>query len=83
MDFCGEGEKLILASGDSAGKINVWKIANGKCLRSIHVNSAVTCLRFTQSFTVYAACQDMSIRLYGLKSGALIKQFTDGHDSYI
>jgi WD40 repeat protein len=59
LDFVGQGDKLILASGDCEGKIAIWKVANGKCLRTIKTNTAVTCLRLTQQFTVYAACQDM------------------------
>jgi hypothetical protein len=44
-------EKLLLASGDKDGHIKVWKVSNGKCLRTIELGigekGAVTALKFT------------------------------------
>jgi hypothetical protein len=58
LDFSQEmtGDKLMLASGDQQGVIKVWKVANGKCLRSIELGladgkGAVTVIRFMQSDT--------------------------------
>lgn len=76
-------EKLMLASGDSKGSIKVWKVTNGKCLRTIEVGlsegkAGVTCLKFCGNLNLIAACLDNSIKMFGLKSGGLIKQFL-GH----
>ena len=58
LDFSQEmtGDKLMLASGDQQGGIKVWKVTNGKCLRSIELGlaggkGAVTVVRFMQSDT--------------------------------
>ncbi len=58
LDFSQEmtGDKLMLASGDQQGVIKVWKVTNGKCLRSIELGladgkGAVTVVRFMQSDT--------------------------------
>ena len=41
----------MLASGDRAGHIKVWKVYNGKCLRTIELGigerGAITALKFT------------------------------------
>lgn len=54
LDFSREmsGDKLMLASGDKSGAIKVWKVQNGKCLRTVEIGladnkGAVTVLRFT------------------------------------
>ncbi len=53
LDFSKEirEEKLMLASGDIDGHIKVWKVSNGKCLRTIELGigekGAVTALKFT------------------------------------
>ena len=80
-------EKLLLASGDSKGSIKVWKVLNGKCLRTIEVGlsegqGGVTSLKFEGSTNLYAVCLDRTIKVFGLKSGGMIKQFK-AHDSYI
>lgn len=54
LDFSKEmsQDKLMLASGDKQGVIKVWKVMNGKCLRTVELGladgkGAVTVLKFT------------------------------------
>jgi WD40 repeat protein len=43
----GTGNKLLV-SGDQAGCIKVWKIADGKCLRQLNVELGPTLCSVTQ-----------------------------------
>ncbi|TNV86395.1 hypothetical protein FGO68_gene3514 [Halteria grandinella] len=78
----------ILASADSSGVIRVWKFAEGKKLREIEVQGGgsecgISSMVFaTGNSQLIAGCMDKSIRVYGLKSGSMLKQFK-GHDSFI
>ena len=72
----------LLASGDSEGLVRVWKFADGKKLRELEVSSGVTCLAFQASSSLVVGCLDKSVRLYGLKSGTLLKNLK-GHDSFL
>jgi WD40 repeat-containing protein SMU1 len=73
----------LLASGDSEGIIRVWKFQDGKKLREINIQggekSGVTSILFNQNNSqLIAGSLDMTIRVYGLKSGSLLKQLS-GH----
>ena len=87
LDFSHDGR--ILASGDKSGSIKVWKVSDGKCLRQIAIQlgadlAAVTTVKLNPSNAkVYAACLDKSIKVFGLKSGSLLKEFVSGHEDYI
>lgn len=77
----------ILASGDSEGIIRVWKFSEGKKLREIDTQGGENCgiasLLFTSNNSqLIVGCLDKTIRVYGLKSGSMMKQFK-GHDSFI
>jgi len=88
LDFSKEmiGDKLMLASGDQSGVIKVWKVTNGKCLRSIEFGladgkGAVTVIRFMQNDTkIITVSADIYIRIVGLKSGSVIAKFESTHD---
>ena len=79
----------MLASGDSKGGVKVWKVADGKCLRQLNVElspelAAITLLKFNPSTAkLYASCLDRSVKVFGLKSNAILKELRDGHEGYI
>jgi WD40 repeat-containing protein SMU1 len=81
--FSRDGE--LLATGSEDGKVKVWKVSTGMCLRhfdSAHsqgVQSIVFSLDGTQLLT---ASFDHLVRIHGLKSGQTLKEFR-GHQSYV
>ena len=65
----------------------MWKFSDGKKLREIDTQGGEKCgiasMVFTQSNSqIIAGCLDASIRIYGLKSGSLMKMLK-GHQSFI
>ena len=87
MDF--SKDERLLTSGDKAGNIKVWKISDGKCLREINIElsknlASVTNVKLNpQSSKVFATCLDRSIKIFGLKSGQLLKELNGCHETYI
>ncbi|RLN95171.1 hypothetical protein BBJ28_00014793, partial [Nothophytophthora sp. Chile5] len=81
--FSRDGE--LLATGSEEGKIKVWKLATGLCLRrfdnahSQGIHSLVFSRDGTQLLT---ASFDHLVRIHGLKSGQTLKEFR-GHQSYV
>ena len=66
-------------------KKQVWKIQTGQCLRRYEKahNKGVTCISFSKdSSQLLTASFDCTIRIHGLKSGKLIKEFV-GHNSFV
>ncbi|KAK3825878.1 MAG: WD40 repeat-containing protein SMU1 [Benniella sp.] len=75
----------MLASGAQDGKIKVWKIQTGQCLRrySPAHQGGVTSVCFSPDGTqVLSASFDLTIRLHGLKSGKMLREFR-GHTSFV
>ena len=72
-------DERLLASGDKNGTIKVWKVSDGKRLREINIElsanmASITCIRINpQNSKVYASCLDKSIKVFGLKSGQMLK----------
>ena len=68
----------ILAYGDVGGTIKVWKVKNGKCLRTIDVQlseskAGVTNIKISPTCSkLYASCFDGAVKMFGLKSGSLL-----------
>jgi WD40 repeat-containing protein SMU1 len=75
----------LLASGDSAGMIKVWRLQNGACVRkfpSAHTKG-VSSIEFAKDGTqLLSASQDNTVRIHGLKSGRTLKEFR-GHTSFV
>uniref|UniRef100_A0A8C2KEA1 WD40 repeat-containing protein SMU1 n=1 Tax=Cyprinus carpio TaxID=7962 RepID=A0A8C2KEA1_CYPCA len=75
----------MIASGAQDGKIQVWRILNGTCLNRIERahSKAVTCVCFNKdSSQLLSGSFDQTIRLHGLKSGKMLKEFR-GHTAHI
>ncbi|KAF9161443.1 Serine/threonine-protein kinase smu1 [Mortierella sp. AD011] len=75
----------MLASGAQDGKIKVWKIQTGQCLRrySPAHQGGVTSVCFSPDGTqILSASFDLTIRLHGLKSGKMLREFR-GHTSFV
>ncbi|KAF9898747.1 Serine/threonine-protein kinase smu1, partial [Lobosporangium transversale] len=75
----------MLASGAQDGKIKVWKIQTGQCLRrySPAHQGGVTSICFSPDGTqVLSTSFDLTIRLHGLKSGKMLREFR-GHTSFV
>jgi WD40 repeat protein len=81
--FSNDGK--LLASGDVEGNIKVWKVNDGACIRKIdkaHIN-AVEAIQFIKNNNMLlTASHDCTIKLYGLKSCQIMKEFK-AHESYI
>jgi len=83
LAFTKDGEHL--ASGSQDGKIKVWQISSGRCLRRFHQAhlKGVTSLTFSRDgFKILSASFDGTVRIHGLKSGKTLKIFR-GHLSYV
>ncbi|KAG0205833.1 Serine/threonine-protein kinase smu1 [Mortierella sp. GBA30] len=75
----------MLASGAQDGKIKVWRIQTGQCLRrySPAHQGGVTSVCFSPDGTqVLSASFDLTVRLHGLKSGKMLREFR-GHTSFV
>lgn len=74
--FNREGE--LLATGGRDGKVKVWKVSTGVCLRKFTKAhpQGVTCLCFSRdSSHVLTGSFDSLARVHGLKSGKILKEF--------
>ncbi|KAG2180325.1 hypothetical protein INT44_003327 [Umbelopsis vinacea] len=75
----------LLASGSTDGVIAVWKVATGHCQRRFSPahSQGVTSIAFNKDGTqVLSSSFDHSIKIHGLKSGKILKEFR-GHTSFV
>ena len=74
----------LLASGDQAGTIKVWKTSQGKCLRTIESIQGINniLLSYTNA-RVLASTLGNQIKVFGLKSGSMLKEMPPVHDTFI
>lgn len=75
----------LLASGSSDGKIAIWKVKSGTCQKRIpaaHMEGVTSVCFSKDSTQVLSASYDQTIRIHGLKSGKMLKEFR-GHSSFI
>ena len=82
-------DNRLLASGDQTGIIKVWKVNDGKCLRQISIElsqnlASVTTVKLSPANSkVFASCLDKTVKVFGLKSGSMLRELAGGHESYI
>ncbi|KAI8853356.1 putative vesicle coat complex COPI, beta [Chytridium lagenaria] len=78
-------ENDVLASGSQDGNIKIWRVSTGQCIRrfiSAH-SQGVTSVKFSKDNTqVLSGSFDFTLRLHGIKSGKMLKEFR-GHISYV
>ncbi|GAQ85941.1 hypothetical protein KFL_002620080 [Klebsormidium nitens] len=75
----------IVASGSQDGKIKVWRLRTGQCLRRFERahSQGVTSLAFSRDGSqLLSSSFDATARVHGLKSGKMLKEFR-GHTSYV
>lgn len=80
--FFSSGE--LLATGSQGGKIKVWKLSSGECIKKFPLahTGGVTSLAFSKDGSqLLSTSFDSTARIHGLKSGRTIKEFR-GHTSY-
>ncbi|CAJ1965417.1 unnamed protein product [Cylindrotheca closterium] len=83
LKLSNDGE--LLASGDDQGKLMVWKLSSGKCLRQFlaHNGSAISCIDWSpDSSRILTGSSDGKCRELGLRSQKILQEYL-GHTSYI
>jgi len=81
--FSRDGE--LLATGSEDGKLKVWKLSTGLCLRRFDGahSQSITSVTFSRDGTqLLTGSFDHLVRIHGLKSGQTLKEFP-GHESYV
>ncbi|GKY97346.1 hypothetical protein MPSEU_000693000 [Mayamaea pseudoterrestris] len=75
---------LMLASGSAQGRIAVWRIDTGKCLRTMVAHEAsISSLAFSPDAShVLASSSNGLVREFGLRTARMLKEF-NGHGSYV
>lgn len=77
--------KCAPRAGAQDGSVKVWKIASGRCLQRFDRahQDGVTSIAFSKdSSHVLTGSFDGTLRVHGLKSGKMLKEFR-GHTSYV
>lgn len=85
MSLAYSRDSEMLASGSQSGKVKIWKIATGQCLRKLEKahSLGVTCIQFSRDNSqILTASFDTFVRIHGLKSGKMLKEFR-GHSSFV
>ena len=75
----------LLCSGSRDGAVKVWQLQTGSCQHELGgtTGQPIACVCFSRdSSTVLSAGFDQVIRLHGLRSGTVLKQFR-GHESFV
>jgi len=75
----------MLVSGSQDGKLKVWRVSTGSCLRRFEKahQGGITCVAFSKDGSqVVSSSFDGLVRVHGLNSGKLLKEFR-GHASYV
>jgi WD40 repeat-containing protein SMU1 len=82
MSVSNDGE--ILVSGDSIGKVKVWKLSTGKCLRQYQAHdTSVTALALSRDASrILSGCASGICREFGIVTQTMLQVY-EGHTSYI
>ena len=82
MTVSNDGE--ILVSGDSIGKVKVWKLSTGKCLRQYQAHdTSVTALALSRDASrILTGCASGICREFGIVTQTVLQVY-EGHTSYI
>ncbi|KAI9222156.1 hypothetical protein BC828DRAFT_379153 [Blastocladiella britannica] len=75
----------MLATGSQDGSIKVWQVSSGKCINRVPRAHAqgVACILFnSDTNTIISGGFDAMVRIHGLTSGSMIKEFR-GHSSFV
>jgi WD40 repeat-containing protein SMU1 len=82
MDLSNDGE--ILVSGDSDGKVKIWKLASGKCLRQYKAHDgSVTALSLSRDASrILTGSASGICREFGIVTQNVLSVY-EGHTSYI
>lgn len=71
----------LLASGGGDGEVKIWKVSTGACVRKFtraHSQGIVSVAFSRDSFQVLTTSFDSLVRIHGLKSGKMLKEFRYG-----
>jgi WD40 repeat-containing protein SMU1 len=74
--FNKDGE--LLATGGGDGEVKVWRIATGSCVKRFTKahSQGITSISFSKdSFQILSTSFDSLVRIHGLKSGKMLKEF--------
>ncbi len=82
MTVSNDGE--ILVSGDSIGKVKVWKLSTGKCLRQYQAHdTSVTAVALSRDASrILTGCASGICREFGIVTQNVLQVY-EGHTSYI
>lgn len=83
LEFSKDSEMLL--SGCQDGSLKCWRIMNGQCLRKIDSahSKGITSIHFSTDLShILSSSFDFTIRIHGIKSGKLLKEFR-GHTSFV
>ncbi|KAI8981489.1 WD40-repeat-containing domain protein [Pilobolus umbonatus] len=75
----------LLATGSSDGKIAIWKVQSGICQKKINAahSEGIASICFNSSGNqIMTGSYDQTVRIHGMKSGKMLKEFR-GHTSFI
>lgn len=83
--LCFSNDNKYLGSGSNDGVLKIWEIGTGKCMRKILAahSQGITSVSFSKdNWQLLTSSYDMTVRIHGLKSGKMLKEFR-GHNSYV